>query len=322
MDDLLEQRQQTHGDFIDVALVAQATKDIWRAGAGWKNLSPVQREGLEMIAHKIARIICGNSNHLGPLHRRRRIRAADHREDEMILPAQAIRKIKPVSPFCERTRYNGMTFGLGPAGYDVRIAETVVVDAKSVLASTLEHFDMPNDVLGQVCDKSTWARRGVAVQNTIIEPGWRGYLTVELTNHSGEPIEIQAGDPIAQIIFFRLEAPTELPYQGKYQDQQAGPQPARREPSVESLRWFGAWKKSSWEVGEKPTEGRQAYASGRGGRYRILRKIEGFIVSYYPPYKCPDEPWEEIGRAATQEAAIALAQAHNDHGRRCDGRSI
>ena len=64
MDDLLEQRQQTHGDFTDVALVAQATKDIWRTGTGWKNLSPVQREGLEMIAHKIARIICGNPNHL------------------------------------------------------------------------------------------------------------------------------------------------------------------------------------------------------------------------------------------------------------------
>lgn len=64
MDDLLEQRRQTHGDFADVALVAQATKDIWHAGAGWKNLSPVQRDGLEMIAHKIARIICGNPNHL------------------------------------------------------------------------------------------------------------------------------------------------------------------------------------------------------------------------------------------------------------------
>ena len=49
---------------------------------------------------------------------------------------------------------------------------------------------MPSDVLGQVCDKSTWARRGVAVQNTIIEPGWRGYLTVELTNHSGEPFGV------------------------------------------------------------------------------------------------------------------------------------
>ena len=99
----------------------------------------------------------------------------------MILPAQTIRKIKPVSPFFERTSHNGMTFGLGPAGYDVRIAERVVVGVKMVLASTLERFEMPIDLLGQVCDKSTWARRGVAVQNTIIEPGWRGYLTLELT---------------------------------------------------------------------------------------------------------------------------------------------
>ena len=52
----------------------------------------------------------------------------------MILPAQTIRRIKPVSPFCERTRYNGMTFGLGPAGYDVRIAETVVIGVKFGLA--------------------------------------------------------------------------------------------------------------------------------------------------------------------------------------------
>ena len=86
----------------------------------------------------------------------------------------------------------------------------------------------------------------------------------------------------------------------------------------ENLHWFGAWKRTSWEVGAK----REAYAGGSGGRYQIKRYEEGFVVRYYPPYKCPDEPWEEIGRAATQEAAIALAQAHNDHGRRCDGRSI
>jgi hypothetical protein len=79
-----------------------------------------------------------------------------------------------------------------------------------------------------------------------------------------------------------------------------------------SLRWFGAWKKTNWEVGEKPTNGREAYASGRGGRYRIKRYVEGFVVSYYPPDKCPDTPWEDIGTAATQDAAIALAQAHND----------
>jgi dCTP deaminase len=144
----------------------------------------------------------------------------------MIIPAQTLRRLKPIEPFCERTQYNGMTYGLGPAGYDVRIAETVTV-GRFVLASTVERFDMPNDVLAQVCDKSSWARRGIAVQNTIIEPGWCGYLTIELTNHDDTPIEIKAGDPIAQIIFFRLEEPTTLPYSGKYQDQERGPQKAR-----------------------------------------------------------------------------------------------
>ena len=144
----------------------------------------------------------------------------------MIIPAQTLRKIKPVEPFCERTQHNGMTYGLGPAGYDVRIAETVTV-GRFVLGSTVERFNIPNDVLAQVCDKSTWARRGVAVQNTIIEPGWRGYLTIELTNHGDTPIEIKAGDPIAQIIFFRLEEPTALPYWGRYQDQEPGPQGVR-----------------------------------------------------------------------------------------------
>ena len=88
---------------------------------------------------------------------------------------------------------------------------------------------MPNDVLGQVCDKSTWARRGLAARRRRRRPGWRGFLTLELTNHSTETIALRAGDPIVQIIFFRLEAPTELPYAGKYQDQEPGPQPARQQ---------------------------------------------------------------------------------------------
>ena len=75
-----------------------------------------------------------------------------------------------------------------------------------------------------------------------------------------------------------------------------------------SLRWFGAWKRTSWKLGEK----REAYASGRGGRYRILREPEAFVVGWCPPYKCPDQP----GTAVTQEEAIALAQAHKDRGRR------
>jgi len=135
-----------------------------------------------------------------------------------------------ITPFCERVTcgHSGMTYGLGPASYDVRVAETHVIPAgQFALASICEHLSMPDDVLAQVCDKSTWARRGLGVLNTIIDPGWRGFLTVELTNHSSSEITCYAGDPIAQLIFFRLEAPTELPYSGRYQDQEPGPQPAR-----------------------------------------------------------------------------------------------
>lgn len=148
----------------------------------------------------------------------------------MILPAQIIRWILPITPFHERTTHaNGMTFGLGPAGYDVRVAEQLLLQPGDFrLASTLERFDMPNDLIAQVCDKSSLARKGLAVQNTIIEPGWRGYLTLELTNNDKEyPLIIAAGSPIAQIIFMRLEEPTEQPYDGRYQDQPAGPQKAK-----------------------------------------------------------------------------------------------
>lgn len=145
----------------------------------------------------------------------------------MIASAQTLRKIQPVKPFCERTRFNGMTFGVGPAGYDLRIREEVTLDPGSfVLASSIEEFDMPHHLLGVVHDKSTWARLGLCVQNTVIEPGWRGFLTLELTNHSKSSLNISSGTPICQVIFHMLDKPTDLPYNGKYQDQQEGVQEA------------------------------------------------------------------------------------------------
>lgn len=148
----------------------------------------------------------------------------------MILSAQTLDIIRPLQPWHPRTVFEGMTFGLGPAGYDVRIAEDVTVEPGGfVLASTMEEFNMSIMVLGYVKDKSTWARRGLAVQNTVIEPGWRGFLTLELTNHSKEAIAIRSGMPIAQIVFHQLDAPTQLPYAGKYQDQVAGPVDAKME---------------------------------------------------------------------------------------------
>jgi len=154
----------------------------------------------------------------------------------MILSAQSIRERGIFEPFCERTQHKtGFSFGLSAAGYDVRYDGFILGITDSVmyidpgtfeLASTLEHFTMPNDVLGVVHDKSTWARRGLAVQNTVIEPGWNGYLTLELTNHSDQMIVVQSGTPIAQIVLHQLDAPSEQPYNGKYQGQPRGPQDA------------------------------------------------------------------------------------------------
>jgi len=142
----------------------------------------------------------------------------------MILPAQTIRNLKPVTPFHERTKEFGMSYGLSAAGYDIRIAEDVdILFGEFSLASSMEHFNMPDDVLAYVKDKSTWARQGLAVQNTVIEPGWKGYLTLELTSHQ-KTLFIKKGMPIAQIVFHRLEAATEQPYDGKYQNQASGAQ--------------------------------------------------------------------------------------------------
>lgn len=133
-----------------------------------------------------------------------------------------------IAPFSERTRFMGMTYGLSPAGYDVRIAESVMLPPVGFsLASTMEQFNMPKNIIAEVKDKSTWARQGLAVQNTVIEPGWRGYLTLELTNHGPLPISISAGMPIAQILFEFTDMPVDHPYEGKYQDQEVGPQGAR-----------------------------------------------------------------------------------------------
>lgn len=147
----------------------------------------------------------------------------------MILSGHSIRELVGIEPFMERTRLHGMTFGIGPAGYDVRLRQALDLEPGAfMLGSIIEHISMPNDVLGIVHDKSTLARLGLALQNTVIEPGWRGYLTVEISNHSYERVRLNAGSPIAQIIFHRTDVLCE-PYRGKYQDQGAMPVEARFE---------------------------------------------------------------------------------------------
>lgn len=126
--------------------------------------------------------------------------------------------------------YNGVSYGLTECGYDIRIAQDVTMyfGKRFVLASAIEEFNMPNNLMGRVLNKSTWARLGLdASSTTNIEPGWKGFLTLELTYSRIKPLKIKAGMGIAQVIFEQIMTPAN--YQGKYQNQPNQPVPAKFE---------------------------------------------------------------------------------------------
>lgn len=145
----------------------------------------------------------------------------------MILSAQSIRKHGEnlIKPFVEvQQTQSGLTYGLSACGYDIRIAQDLKLPPGDFrLASTIEYFNIPNYLMMRIVDKSSWARQGIFVQNTVAEPNWKGYLTLEITNQTSHSQFIHKGDPIAQVIFDILDEPTDRPYQGKYQDQPAEP---------------------------------------------------------------------------------------------------
>jgi len=165
----------------------------------------------------------------------------------MILSRQSIWKSNILTPCYERKEQQWKvwrkhadeiyrtTVGLGPAGYDLSLSPEGMEEfpdddstyelrpGEFKLFSAIERFTMPDDVIGFVKDKSSLARRGISVFNTVIEPGWEGYLTLEIKNHGNEPVVLFAGQGICQVIFQRLDEPTDLPYNGKYQGQ--GPEP-------------------------------------------------------------------------------------------------
>lgn len=158
-----------------------------------------------------------------------------------VASANTLKRLKPFEPFVEVSqRQNGMSYGLSHCGYDIRVKKfldedgtyindtVLLIPGEFILASSLEKFLMPRDYVAIVHDKSTWARKGIACQNTVIEPGWQGYLTLEITNHSKKPVYINPGDPIAQIIFHKIDEEVEG-YDGKYQNQEDKPVAARYE---------------------------------------------------------------------------------------------
>jgi len=163
----------------------------------------------------------------------------------MIINGQSLLNLAPIKNMASsKLSAHGTSFGLGEAGYDIRIkqqiqfrenherrvifsdiydevgnqiVENTISYGRFSLASSMEEFDMPPWLTGVVHDKSTWARRGLSVFNTVIEPGWRGFLTLELVFHGDGELVIPAGAGIAQVLFH--ENTDQAHYNGKYQNQ-------------------------------------------------------------------------------------------------------
>ena len=90
------------------------------------------------------------------------------------------------------------------------------------LCRSVEWFNMPRDVVGWVVGKSTYARCGLIVNCTPLEPEWCGHLTIEISNTSPLPIRVYAMEGIAQVGFFTGDSICEISYKdkaGKYQNQ-------------------------------------------------------------------------------------------------------
>ena len=147
----------------------------------------------------------------------------------MILNGAALLEAAPIKDMLStKERLHGVSHGLSEAGYDIRIKQDLVLSREYVpfsLASSLEEFQMPENLVGIVHDKSTWARRGLSVFNTVLEPGWKGFLTLELVYHGAVPLHIPAGAGSAQVMFHQIAAPAA--YGGKYQNQPDMPVEAR-----------------------------------------------------------------------------------------------
>jgi dCTP deaminase len=159
-----------------------------------------------------------------------------------------------IEPFVEAQRATGcISFGLSSYGYDARVApdfklftnlESAVVDPKNfnaasfvdrstdvcvippnsfALARTVEYFRIPRDVLVICLGKSTYARCGIIVNVTPLEPEWEGHVTLEISNTTPLPAKIYANEGICQFLFLKADEVCEVSYAdraGKYMHQQ------------------------------------------------------------------------------------------------------
>ena len=158
-----------------------------------------------------------------------------------------------ITPFeNKQVRGNSISYGVSSYGYDARVADefkiftnvnSEIVDPKNFkstnfiskngneciippnsfcLARTVEYFKIPNDILVICLGKSTYARCGIIVNVTPLEPEWEGHVTLEFSNTTNLPAKIYAGEGVAQMLFFESDEECEISYKdrdGKYQGQ-------------------------------------------------------------------------------------------------------
>lgn len=175
-----------------------------------------------------------------------------------ILPDHEIRRLaleeNMIAPFVEKQKRDGViSFGLSSYGYDARCSEefkiftnvdNAIVDPKDfsdqsfvdrttdvciippnsfVLTRSVEYFKIPRDVLVVCLGKSTYARCGLIVNVTPLEPGWEGHVTLEISNTTPLPAKVYANEGVAQFLFFKGSSACEVSYAdraGKYMGQQ------------------------------------------------------------------------------------------------------
>jgi dCTP deaminase len=162
--------------------------------------------------------------------------------------------ISPFEPDQIKTLSGGkvISYGTSSYGYDVRCSSmfkvftninSAIVDPKQfdknsfvdfegdtciippnsfALASTVEYFKIPRSVLTICLGKSTYARCGIIVNVTPLEPEWEGHVTLEFSNTTPLPAKIYANEGVAQMLFFESDTICETSYKdrgGKYQKQ-------------------------------------------------------------------------------------------------------
>ncbi len=100
-----------------------------------------------------------------------------------------------------------------------RSQELIIAPGEQVLLSTLEYVAMPDDLMGFVELRSTWARHGLSMPPTIVDAGFEGTITLEVVNNAPYSIMLKAGQRFAHVVFARTLSRVERPYAGFYSGQ-------------------------------------------------------------------------------------------------------